>query len=68
MPPYPFLFEIQKISEMRGPSVEAIDLPDTYHPGEGYELVPTQRAKDLVAYLMNLNQEYELPEMKFTEE
>lgn len=68
MPPYPFLFEVQKISEMRGPSVEAIDLPDAYHPGEGYELVPTQRAKDLVAYLMNLNQEYELPEMKFTEE
>mgnify|MGYP003870258599 CR=1 FL=1 len=68
MPPYPFLFEVQKVSEMRGPSVEAIAMPEAYQPDEGYEVVPTQRAKDLVAYLMNLNQEYELPEMKFTEE
>ncbi|MEX0331386.1 MAG: cbb3-type cytochrome c oxidase subunit II [Puniceicoccaceae bacterium] len=67
MPPYGFLFEVREVSEMRGPSPDAIELPDAYHPGEGYELVPTQRAKDLVAYLMNLQQDYELPEMKFTE-
>ena len=67
MPPYAFLFEVRKISEMRGPSPEAIELPDGYHPGEGYEVVPTQRARDLVAYLMNLQQDYELPEMNFTE-
>jgi cytochrome c oxidase cbb3-type subunit 2 len=67
MPPYGFLFEVQPISEFRGPSPDAIELPDAYHPGEGMEVVPTQRARDLVAYLMNLQQDYELPEMKFTQ-
>jgi cytochrome c oxidase cbb3-type subunit 2 len=67
MPPYAFLFEVQPISEFRGPSPDAIELPGDYHPGEGMEVVPTQRAKDLVAYLMNLQQDYELPEMKFTQ-
>lgn len=67
MPPYGFLFEVQPVSKLRGPSSDAIDLPEAYHPGDGMEVVPTQRAKDLVAYLMNLNQDYELPEMKFTQ-
>lgn len=67
MPPYPFLFEVREISETRGPSPDAIEIPEEYHPGEGLEVVPTQRAKDLVAYLMNLQQDYELPEMKFTQ-
>ena len=68
MPPYPFLFEVKRINELTGPSPEAIELPAEYHPGAGYEVIPSQRAKDLVAYLMNLNQDYELPEIKFTEE
>jgi cytochrome c oxidase cbb3-type subunit 2 len=67
MPPYPFLFEIQPVSEIRGPSPDAIELPEAFHPGEGLELVPTRRARDLVSYLMNLRQDYELPEMKFTQ-
>jgi cytochrome c oxidase cbb3-type subunit 2 len=67
MPPYPFLFEVKEVSETRGPSPDAIELPDDYHPGEGLELVPTQRGRDLVAYLMSLQQDYELPEMKFTQ-
>jgi cytochrome c oxidase cbb3-type subunit 2 len=67
MPPYAFLFEVRPISEMRGPSPDAIDIPAAFHPGEGLEVVPTRRAHDLVAYLMNLRQDYELPEMKFTE-
>lgn len=67
MPPYPFLFEVKEISETRGASPDAIELPDAFHPGKGLELVPTQRARDLVAYLMNLRQDYELPEMKFTQ-
>lgn len=67
MPPYAFLFDVQPISEFRGPSPDAIQLPDDYHPGEGMEVVPSQRARDLVAYLMNLQQDYELPEMKFTQ-
>jgi cytochrome c oxidase cbb3-type subunit 2 len=68
MPPYPFLFEVREVSILRGPAPDAVELPEAYHPGEGYEVVPTRRAKDLVAYLMNLQQDYELPEMKFTEE
>lgn len=67
MPPYPFLFEVQPISQMRGASPDAIEIPREFHPGAGLEVVPTQRAKDLVAYLMNLRQDYELPEMKFTQ-
>lgn len=67
MPPYAFLFDVQPISEFRGPSPDAIELPDEYHPGDGLEVVPSQRARDLVAYLMNLQQDYELPEMKFTQ-
>jgi cytochrome c oxidase cbb3-type subunit 2 len=67
MPPHAFLFKVQPVSEIRGPSPEAIDLPEAFHPGEGLEVVPTTRAKDLVSYLMNLRQDYELPEMKFTQ-
>lgn len=67
MPPYAFLFDVQPISETRGPSPDAVDIPEGFHPGEGLEVVPTRRAKDLVAYLMNLRQDYELPEMKFTQ-
>lgn len=66
MPPFPFLFEIREVSENFGPSPDAVDM-GAYNPGPGYEVVPTQRAKDLVAYLMNLKQDYELPEMKFSE-
>lgn len=67
MPPYAFLFEVRPISETRGPAADAIEIPAAFHPGEGLEVVPTQRARDLVAYLMNLRQDYELPEMKFTQ-
>ena len=67
MPPYPFLFEVRPVSETRGPAADAIEIPAAFHPGEGMEVVPTQRARDLVAYLMNLKQDYELPEMKFTQ-
>lgn len=67
MPPYAFLYEVRRISETRGPHPDAIEIPSAFHPGEGYEVVPTQRARDLVAYLMNLRQDYELPEMKFSE-
>lgn len=67
MPPFAFLFDVRPISENRGGSPDAIEIPSAFHPGEGYEVVPSQRARDLVAYLMNLKQDYELPEMKFTE-
>lgn len=65
MPPYGFLFEKRKISELTGPSPDAITLPGEWALEEGYELVPTQRAHDIVAYLLSLRQDYELPEVKF---
>lgn len=67
MPPYAFLFEVQPVSETRGPSPDAVEIPEGFHPGPGLEVVPSRRAKDLVAYLMSLHQDYELPEMKFTQ-
>jgi cytochrome c oxidase cbb3-type subunit 2 len=52
MPPYPFLFEVRKIGST--PSNKALSLLGEYGPPEGYEVVPTDRAEALVAYLMSL--------------
>ncbi len=66
MPPYRFLFEKRKI--VGQPSPDAITLPDTYKEAEplpeGYELVATDRAKSLVAYLVSLKDTYAYPETK----
>lgn len=67
MPRYAFLYEVRPISEDRGPSPRAIQIPEAFHPGPGLEVVPTQRAVDLVAYLMNLRQDYDLPEIRRAE-
>lgn len=67
MPPFAFLYQVRPINPVTGPSPIAIDLPAQWALPEGYELIPTRRALDLVAYLMNLQQDYELPEMKFTD-
>lgn len=64
MPPYAFLFEVRAVSPRLGPSPEAVLLPEAYALPQGYELIPTQRADDLVDYLMSLNQNYDLPEAK----
>lgn len=52
MPPYRFLFETRRIE--RGHSPDALALPPELAPAPGYEVVPTQRAKALVAYLLSL--------------
>jgi cytochrome c oxidase cbb3-type subunit 2 len=52
MPPYPFLFEVRKITG--APSGKALSALGEYAPPEGYEVVPTPRAEALVAYLMSL--------------
>lgn len=66
MPSFAFLFEVRPTG-MSGPSGDAIEPLDSWGIPDGEEVVPTQRAKDLVAYLMALDQNYELPEMKFSE-
>lgn len=65
MPPYRFLFEARKV--VGQPSPDAISLPETYEGAkipEGFELVPTDRAKSLVAYLISLKDTYAYPETK----
>jgi cbb3-type cytochrome oxidase cytochrome c subunit len=52
MPPYRFLFEKRRIKG--GPSPDALNLPSGYAPESGYEIVPTDNARALVAYLLSL--------------
>jgi cbb3-type cytochrome oxidase cytochrome c subunit len=52
MPPYPFLFEKRKINGP--PSPEALKLTGEFAPETGYEIVPTDEARALVAYLRSL--------------
>ena len=59
-PSYRFLFETRKIVGQR--SSEALNLVDELAPRAGYEVVPSERAESLVAYLENLKIGYEYPE------
>jgi len=57
MPPYRFLFEKRKIG--RQPSPDALELPQgSVDPG--YEIVPTDKARALVAYLLSLRSDVPL--------
>jgi cbb3-type cytochrome oxidase cytochrome c subunit len=53
MPPYRFLFERRQVG--RRPSPDALVLPGELAPPNGYEVVPTQAAKALAAYLISLH-------------
>lgn len=52
MPPYRFLFEKRRIERARSP--DALTLPAEMAPPPGYEIVPTQKAIALAAYLTSL--------------
>lgn len=58
-PAYRFLFEESKIVGER--SVDALELDAP----AGYQIVPTERARSLVAYLMYLHDTYAYPETNF---
>jgi cytochrome c oxidase cbb3-type subunit 2 len=58
-PAYRFLFEERKIVGEK--SVGALDVA----VNAGYEVVPTERARSLVAYLTSLNDTYSYPEVNF---
>lgn len=61
MPPYPFLFEKRRI--LGGVSSEsALKLSGEFAPGEGWEVVPTPAARQLVEYLRSLKASVDLPE------
>jgi cbb3-type cytochrome oxidase cytochrome c subunit len=52
MPPFRFLFTKEKIEGARSP--DALTLQGELAPPAGYEIVPTDDAKKLVAYLLSL--------------
>jgi len=60
MPSYSHLFSLRKIQGQR--SDEALNLTGADAPKQGYEVVPTAEAKNLVAYLLSLRHDYPLPE------
>jgi cytochrome c oxidase cbb3-type subunit 2 len=62
MPSFRHLYKIQKI--VGAPSPDALELEGDAAPGEGYEIVPTEKASALVDYLLSLDQRYPLPEAK----
>ena len=61
-PAYRFLFDERKIVGERSPL--ALQLTDSNAPAAGFEIVPTERAQTLVAYLQSLNNAYDYPESK----
>ena len=67
MPPYAYLYEVREIDGKPSPDAISIAADSEYAPPEGFEVVPTDDAKTLVAYLLSLKINYELPEAKFTE-
>jgi hypothetical protein len=56
MPPFPYLFETRKIAFNR-PSPDALALTGKFAPPAGFEVVPTDAARRLVAYLQSLRQD-----------
>lgn len=61
MPSHRFLYKLQQIQGQ--PSDDAVKgLTGPHAPPPGYEVVPTDDAKALVAYLISLNRNYPLPE------
>lgn len=61
MPSYRYLYHTRKISGQ--PSNLAVQgLTGPYAPAPGYEVVPSEDARTLVAYLLSLKRNYALPE------
>lgn len=61
-PPSPFLYQIA--DEAKKGSIE---IPDREENNQTRHVIPSLRANRIVAYLQGLNQDYELPEMSFSE-
>lgn len=64
MPPFRFLFNVQKIGATRSPG--ALQLPADSAPPAGEEVVPTDDAKNLAAYLLSLRADAALHDAPFT--
>lgn len=59
MPPFAYLYEKRPVGE--SPDPEALRLTGSWAPPEGWEVVPTQKARALVAYLLSLDRTYPVP-------
>jgi cytochrome c oxidase cbb3-type subunit 2 len=64
MPPFRFLFKKEKIDGT--PSPDALPLQGDLAPPAGYEIIPTEDAKNLVAYLLSLRMDVPLYDAPFT--
>jgi len=64
MPPFRYLFETRKIGNASSP--DALQLPKELAPPAGYEVMPTDEAKELVAYLLSLRIDVPLYDAPFT--
>lgn len=62
MPSYDFLFELRQI--VGQPAASALKLTGRLAAPAGMQIVPTRRAEELVAYLLNLKDTYEYPEAR----
>ena len=61
MPAYRFLFKTRPISGQR--AADALQgLTGPHAPQPGYEVIPTEEARVLAAYLLSLKRDYPLPE------
>jgi cytochrome c oxidase cbb3-type subunit 2 len=61
MPSYRYLYQNRKIVGQQ--SANAVTgLTGRYAPATGYEIVPSEEARLLVAYLLSLKRDYALPE------
>jgi hypothetical protein len=61
MPPFKFLFELS--DEAPRSTADAVQLPADYVEGNRW-IVPTPRARELVAYLLSLDQKHGLEEVR----
>lgn len=61
-PSYKFLFDVRATTGQR--SAHALKLTGRAAPAMGFEVVPTERARSLVAYLLSLNSGYDYPEAR----
>lgn len=62
MPAYKFLFDERAI--VGEPSAKVLKLTGSLAAAPGREIVPTERAQSLAAYLLSLNSPYDYPESK----
>ncbi len=62
MPSFRHLYKKQKIVGTPSPQALTFEEDESLNPGEGYEIVPTEKARALVDYLLSLDQRYPLPE------